>query len=149
MNHIALILLGKCCLLAKTGALFFTKWNLVATGECSLCRGQVLVSGLLLTSLSLILLRVPSNIKSLLIDFHKMPHFSPICMERSWLTALFVRRGVVLFGRPGPAALLLSVLCPASVFSEPAVLLAEQRQIAGLYFAPFPFQSSLSHQNLS
>ena len=39
----------------------------------------------------------------------------------------FVGRGVVLFGRPGPAALLLSLLCPASVFSEPAVFFLESK----------------------
>lgn len=115
-DNFALIQARKSCLLAKTGVLFFTKRDLVATGECGLCHGHVLVSGLLFASLSLILLRVPSNIKSLLIDFHKMPHFSPICSERSWLTALFVCRGVAQFGRPGPAALLLSRPCPASVF---------------------------------
>ena len=53
----------------------------MATGKYSLYHGCMLVSGLLSTTLSLILLHVSLNTKSLLIDFHKMPHFSLICSE--------------------------------------------------------------------
>ena len=63
------------------------------------------------TSLSLILPCVPLNTKSLLINFHKMPHFSPICSERSWLTAWLVRWGVAFLA----CLALLLYFCQRSV----------------------------------
>lgn len=141
----------KCCLLARTGVLFYTKMEI--GGNWKIQSLPWLYACIRFTVYYFIPYFTPCLRKYKIFTywFPQNATFLSNLLWKSWLTALLVLRGVALVGLPGPAALFLtSMLCLISVFSEPAVFFLEGRDNSRTLFCSLSIQiiSFLSESEL-